>query len=197
MKSVVLASTSPYRLQLLRQLGIPFHVAPPLFQEKIDQEVAPELLVKHLAANKARSLVEKYPRSLIIGADQVFADPRGRIHGKPGTFEEAFKQLREMSGKCHTFYTGISVLDSDTGEALTDFATYTVTLRKLSPEQIQNYLQREQPFDCAGSFKVEGLGISLIQEMKGNDYTTLIGLPLIKTIDFLGYFGVPVLGSGE
>jgi MAF protein len=194
MKSVVLASTSPYRLQLLRQLGISFHVAPPLFEEQIDQEVAPELLVKHLAANKARSLAEKYPQSVIIGADQVFADPRGHIHGKPGSFENAFRQLRDMSGKSHTFFTGISVLDSESGESLTDFTTYTVTLRKLSPEQITNYLQREKPYDCAGSFKVEGLGITLIERMKGDDYTTLIGLPLIKTIDFLGYFGVTVLG---
>ena len=194
MKTVVLASTSPYRLQLLRQLGIPFHVAPPLYEEHIDQEVAPGLLVKHMAGNKARSLGEKYPESVIIGADQVFADPRSRIHGKPGTFEKAFKQLREMSGKSHTFFTGISLFDSSSGETLTDFSTYTVTLRKLSAEQIRNYLQREQPFDCAGSFKVEGLGISLIEKMRGDDYTTLIGLPLIKTIDFLNYFGVTVLG---
>jgi MAF protein len=194
MKTVVLASTSPYRLQLLRQLGIPFHVAPPLYEEQIDQEVAPGLLVKHMACNKARSLGEKYPESVIIGADQVFADPRGRIHGKPGTFEKAVKQLREMSGKSHTFFTGISLFDSSSGETLTDFSTYTVTLRKLSGDQIRNYLQREQPFDCAGSFKVEGLGISLIEKMRGDDYTTLIGLPLIKTIDFLNYFGVTVLG---
>jgi septum formation protein len=197
MKTVVLASASPYRLQLLRQLGIPFHVAPPLFEEKIDQEVAPELLVKHLAAHKARSLKDKYPESLIIGADQVFADPRGRIHGKPDTMEKAARQLREMSGKSHTFYTGISVYDSASDESLTDFSTYTVTLRKLTAEQIANYLQREQPFDCAGSFKVEGLGIALIERMEGEDYTTLIGLPLIKTVDFLAHFGVAVLGPNS
>jgi septum formation protein len=195
MKSVVLASTSPYRLQLLRQLGIPFHVAPPLFEEQIDQQVAPGLLVKHLAAHKARSLAGKYPESLIIGADQIFADPRGRIHGKPGTFEKALKQLKEMAGKSHTFFTGISVFDSGSGEALTDFATYTVTLRRLSEEQIRTYLQREEPFDCAGSFKVEGLGITLIERMEGDDYTALIGLPLIKTVDYLNYFGITVLGS--
>jgi MAF protein len=195
MKTVVLASASPYRLQLLRQLGIPFHVAPPHFEEKIDQAVAPELLVKHLAAHKAKSLKEKYPGALIIGADQVFADPRGRIHGKPETMEKAARQLQEMSGKSHTFYTGISVYDSSSGESLTDFSTYTVTIRKLTAEQIGNYLQREQPFDCAGSFKVEGLGIALIERMEGEDYTTLIGLPLIKTVDFLAHFGVAVLGS--
>lgn len=193
MRTVVLASTSPYRLQLLRQLGIPFHVAPPLYEEEIDQQVAPELLVKHLAAHKAKSLAEKYPDALILGADQVFADPRGYIHGKPGGLPQAASQLREMVGKTHTFYTGISVYDAASGESLTDYDTYSVTLRKLSSEQIHAYLEREQPFDCAGSFKIEGLGISLMERMAGDDYTTLIGLPLIKVIDFLAHFGVRVL----
>ncbi len=190
MRTVVLASTSPYRLQLLRQLGIPFHVSPPLYEEQIDQQVAPELLVKHLAAHKAKSLAEKYPDALILGADQVFADPRGHIHGKPGGLTQAAAQLREMVGKTHTFYTGISVYDAASGEGLTDYDTYSVTLRKLSSEQIHAYLEREQPFDCAGSFKIEGLGISLMERMAGDDYTTLIGLPLIKVVDFLAHFGV-------
>jgi septum formation protein len=193
MRTVVLASTSPYRLQLLRQLGIPFHVSPPLYEEQIDQQVAPELLVKHLAAHKAKSLAEKYPDALILGADQVFADPRGHIHGKPGGLTQAAAQLREMVGKTHTFYTGISVYDAASGEGLTDYDTYSVTLRKLSSEQIHAYLEREQPFDCAGSFKIEGLGISLMERMAGDDYTTLIGLPLIKVVDFLAHFGVRVL----
>ncbi|OEU48574.1 MAG: septum formation protein Maf, partial [Desulfuromonadales bacterium C00003096] len=149
MRTVVLASTSPYRLQLLRQLGIPFHVAPPLYEEKIDQQVAPELLVKHLAAHKARSLAEKYPDALILGADQVFVGPGGHIHGKPGGLPQAAAQLREMVGKTHTFYTGISIYDANSGESLTDYDSYSVTLRKLSCEQIHAYLEREQPFDCA------------------------------------------------
>lgn len=194
MRTVVLASTSPYRLQLLRQLGIPFHVAPPLYEEEIDQEVAPELLVKHLATHKAKSLAEKYPDALSIGADQVFADPRGHIHGKPGGLPEAAAQLREMVGKTHTFYTGLSIYDAASGESLTDYDCYSVTLRKLSSEQIHFYLEKEQPFDCAGSFKIEGLGISLMERMSGDDYTTLIGLPLIKVVDFLAHFGVRVLG---
>lgn len=194
MRTVVLASTSPYRMQLMRQLGIPFHVTPPLYEEQIDQRIAPELLVKHFAAHKARSLAEKHPDALILGADQVFADPRGRIHGKPGGLEQAAVQLREMAGKTHTFYTGISLYDAASGEALTDCDQYSVTLRKLSAAQIHTYLEREQPFDCAGSFKIEGLGISLMERMSGDDYTTLIGLPLIKVVDFLAYFGVNVLG---
>ncbi len=168
-------------------------MAPPLYEEKIDQQVAPELLVKHLAAHKARSLAEKYPDALILGADQVFVGPGGHIHGKPGGLPQAAAQLREMVGKTHTFYTGISIYDANSGESLTDYDSYSVTLRKLSCEQIHAYLEREQPFDCAGSFKIEGLGISLMERMAGDDYRTLIGLPLIKTVDFLSHFGVPVL----
>ena len=193
MKMVVLASTSPYRMQLLRQLGFPFHVAAPQFEEHIDQAIAPELLVKHLASHKARSLAESYPDALIIGADQVFVNSQGQILGKPGNFETAVRQLRSMAGKTHTFFTGLSVYDSTSGEALTDFVTYRVTLRPLNEDQIRNYLRRENPIDCAGSFKIEGLGIALMSRLEGEDYSSLIGLPLIKLTDFLAYFGVHVL----
>ncbi len=193
MKIIVLASTSPYRMQLMRQLGLPFHVAAPQYKERMNQDIAPELLVKHQAAGKARSLAQNYPDALIIGSDQVFVDACGRIVGKPEDFEGAVRQLRGMAGKCHTFYTGLSVYDSNRDEALTGFATYRVTLRSLSEDQIRAYLLRENPLDCAGSFKVEGLGIALMQKLEGDDYTTLIGLPLIKLVDFLGHFGVSVL----
>jgi septum formation protein len=193
MKIIVLASTSPYRMQLLRQLGLPFHVAAPQYQEQIDQEIAPELLVKHQSAGKARSLAHRYPDALIIGSDQVFVDATGRVVGKPADFETAVRQLRGMAGKSHTFYTGLSVYDSNRDEALTGFATYRVTLRNLTERQIRDYLERENPLDCAGSFKVEGLGIALMERLEGDDYTTLIGLPLIKLIDYLEHFGVRVL----
>jgi septum formation protein len=193
MRSVVLASTSPYRLHLLRQLEIPFHVTAPLFHETIEQGVAPELLVKYLALQKAKSLREKHPDALIIGADQVFVDARGRILGKPGTPEKAVEQLRFMAGRSHTFYTGLAVYDSAADHALCDFATFTVTLRPLSEEKIRAYVRRENPVDCAGSFKIEKLGIALMEQTKGDDYTALIGLPLIKLTDFLMQFGVDVL----
>ncbi|PLX86010.1 MAG: septum formation protein Maf [Desulfuromonas sp.] len=193
MRTLVLASTSPYRLQLLRQLGLQFHVDAPLFKEEIDQEVAPELQVKHLAHHKAKSLRERYPDALILGADQVFVDARGHVLGKPGTAEGAFRQLREMAGRSHVFYTGVSLFDSASGDSVTDVATYTVTLRSLSDDQIRTYLERENPLDCAGSFKIEGLGIALMKRMAGDDYTALIGLPLTKVIDLLGRFGVEVL----
>jgi septum formation protein len=193
MRQIVLASTSPYREQLLRQLDLPFVTATPEYSEAIDRQVAPALLVRHLAQGKARSLVERYPDALIIGSDQVFADQRGRPLGKPGDLQTAFQQLQQMSGRTHCFYTGLALFDSDSGQIQTDFATFSVTFRKLSEQQIRRYLQREQPLDCAGSFKVEGLGIALLEKMAGDDYTALIGLPLTKLVTMLGQAGVSVL----
>jgi septum formation protein len=193
MRTLVLASTSSYRRRLLEQLGLRFLTAAPRFTEELNQNVAPELLVKHQAAHKAQSLAERYPDALIIGSDQVFVDPRGRIHGKPGSLKQAEIQLQGMVGRSHTFYTGISVLDSASGHSLTDLSIYTVTLKKLSDEEIRSYLEKEKPFDCAGSFKIEGLGIALMERMEGEDYTSLIGLPLIKLVDLLGQFDVSVL----
>lgn len=193
MRTIVLASTSPYRSQLLQQLQLPFVAAVPRFEEVIEQGVAPELLVKHLATGKAESLSSLYPDALIIGADQVFIDTRNRILGKPGDAEKAEAQLRGMAGKTHTFYTGVAVHDSSSGESIADFATYTVSLRRLEEDQIRSYVARENPVDCAGSFKIEGLGIALMERMEGEDYTSLIGLPLIKLIHILEQFGVRVL----
>jgi len=189
-RTLVLASTSPYRRKLLRQLGLPFLVASPRFSEELDQNVAPELLVKHLATEKAKSLVELYPDALIIGADQVFVDQRGRVIGKPGTVEQAIRQLKGMVGRTHTFYTGLCVVDSRSNQLVADFDTFNVTLRNLSDAEIETYVKRESPIDCAGSFKIEGLGIALMQEMSGQDYNSLIGLPLIKLIDILEQFSL-------
>lgn len=193
MRKIVLASTSPYRRQLLKQLELPFVVATPLYIEELDQGVAPELLVKHLSFRKAESLARHFPDSLIIGADQVFVDPRQRILGKPTGRDGAILQLKAMIGQKHTFYTGITVLDASTGESASDYADYSVTLRRLSDEQVAAYVDREKPFDCAGSFRVEGLGIALMEKMEGDDYSSLIGLPLIKLTELLERFGVPVL----
>ncbi len=192
-RSLVLASTSPYRRELLHQLGLPFFTAAPLYIEKIEQGVAPELLVKHLASRKAESLIRHYPDAVIIGSDQVFIDPRKRILGKPGNRADAIRQLTAMVGHSHTFYTGVAVCDAASGETITDFSAFTVTLRKLKPEQIAAYVDRERPFDCAGSFRIEGLGIALMEKMSGDDYTSLIGLPLIKLTGMLEHFGIQVL----
>lgn len=193
MRTLVLASTSPYRLQLMRQLELHFHVAAPLYKERMDPSVSAELLVKHQALQKAKSLAATYTDALIIGADQVFVDSRHRVLGKPGTPERAIEQLLDMQGRKHTFYTGLAIYDSASGESVTEFETFAVTMRGLTKEQIKHYVERENPVDCAGSFKVEGLGIALMEKMEGDDYTTLIGLPLILLVNMLSHFGVDVL----
>lgn len=195
MRKIILASTSPYRKQLLEQLGLPFVSAAPQFVEEIDPNVAPALLVRHLALGKAQSLAETYPDALIIGSDQLFVDQRMRPVGKAGNLQVAFQQLKQMVGRTNCFYTGLALLDSRNGIVQTDYATFSVSFRQLSDEQIYNYLQREKPFDCAGSFKVEGLGIALIEKMAGEDYNALIGLPLIKLVSMLDVAGVRILGS--
>ncbi len=194
MRKIILASTSPYRQQLLRQLGLPFEVAAPDYIEEIDPHVAPALLVRHLALGKAQSLVIRYPDALIIGSDQVFVDQRKRTMGKAGNLQAAFQQLKHMVGRTHCFYTGLAIVDSRSGVVQTDYETFSVSFRELSDDQILNYLQREKAFDCAGSFKIEGLGIALMGKMAGDDYNTLIGLPLIKLVSMLEMSGVDVLG---
>jgi len=193
MRTIVLASTSPYRLQLLRQLGLNFSVAAPLFQEQLDQGVSPELLVRHQALHKAKSLAGRYPDALIIGADQVFVDARHRVIGKPGSAEQAVAQLLEMQGRTHTFYTGLAVFDSASGAYQATCETFAVTLRPLAEEQVRRYVARDNPVDCAGAFKIEGLGIALMEQLEGRDYTALIGLPLIRLVEFLQHFEVEVL----
>ena len=193
MRTLVLASTSPYRLQLMRQLELSFHVSAPLYKEKMDPSVSAELLVKHQALQQAKSIAEKYNDALIIGSDQVFVDARHRVLGKPGTQEKAIEQLMEMQGRKHTFYTGLAVHDSATGESLTEFETYSISMRKLTEKQIKHYVAKENPVDCAGAFKIEGLGIALMEQMSGNDYTSLIGLPLILLVNMLSHFDVEVL----
>lgn len=193
MRTLVLASTSPYRMQLMRQLELSFHVAAPRYKERMDPSVSAELLVKHQALHKAKSLAEKYDNALIIGSDQVFVDARHRILGKPGTPEKALEQLLDMQGRKHTFYTGLAILDSASGESLTEFDTFSVTMRELTEDQIKHYVAKENPVDCAGSFKVEGLGIALMEKMAGSDYTCLIGLPLILLVNMLSHFDIEVL----
>jgi len=193
MRTLVLASTSPYRLQLMRQLELPFHVAAPLYKEQMDTSVSAELLVKHQALQKARSIAKKYDNALIIGSDQVFVDARHRLLGKPGSPEKAIEQLMEMQGRKHTFYTGLAIYDSASGESLTEFDTFSVTMKKLNEEQIKHYVTKENPIDCAGSFKIEGLGIALMEKMEGSDYNSLIGLPLILLVNMLSHFKVEVL----
>ncbi len=189
MRKLILASTSPYRYGLMERLGIPFTALPPDFEEQIDPILGPVELVKRLALGKAASLVSGHPDSIIIGSDQVL-ESRGCIIGKPGTPKRACEQLRDMSGKVNTFYTGLAVIDAANGLTLTDCVPFTVTLRTLKEAEIADYVARENPVDCAGSFKIEGLGIALMEKMEGSDYTSLMGLPLISLTAMLRRVGI-------
>ena len=192
-RSIVLASTSPYRRALLAQLGVDFTVVAPDYDEVIEQNIAPQLLVKHLALHKALSVRGDFPDAVIIGSDQVFVDGRGMIMGKPGSAAAARRQLQAMAGHSHTFYTGLAVVDDRSDMALCDYVTFEVTLRQLTAQQIACYVEREQPLGCAGSFKIEALGIALMEKMSGDDYTSLIGLPLIRLTEMLEQCGIDVL----
>ncbi|AOS98034.1 Maf-like protein YceF [Microbulbifer aggregans] len=191
-RQLILASSSPYRRQLLQRLQLPFECSSPHINEEATVGETPEALAGRLASEKAQALAARFPDALIIGSDQV-ADLQGQALGKPGNLETAREQLLACSGEQVVFHTGLSLLDTATGQQRTEVDRFTVHFRKLSEQQILNYLNREQPFDCAGSFKVEGLGIALFEKMEGSDHNSLIGLPLIRLVSLLSEFGLPPL----
>ncbi|QGA51307.1 Maf family protein [Pseudomonas brassicacearum] len=191
MLPLLLASSSVYRRELLARLGLPFVCSSPDIDESHRPgELALEL-VKRLAREKALALADSHPAHLIIGSDQV-AVLGERILGKPHTFEKAREQLLAASGAKVTFLTGLALLNSQTGACQVDCIPFTVNMRTLDPERVERYLRAEQPYDCAGSFKAEGLGVSLFQSTEGPDATSLIGLPLIRLVDMLLAEGVQV-----
>ncbi|MFV3385811.1 Maf family protein [Pseudomonas sp. NY15364] len=185
MPALLLASSSPYRRELLERLQLPFTWQSPSIDESRREGEAAIDLVRRLAEEKARALAANNPDHLIIGSDQVAALSDGQILGKPHDLPRAQQQLRAASGSSVTFLTGLALLNSSTGKCQVECAPFTVHFRPLSDEQILRYLQREQPFDCAGSFKSEGLGISLFRSTEGEDATSLVGLPLIRLVDML------------
>ena len=192
MPQLVLASTSPYRKTLLERLGLDFATARPETDETPRPAESAEALVKRLAEAKARAVADQFPAALIIGSDQV-AMLGEQILGKPGNHEKARQQLLAASGKRVTFMTGLCLLNSANGEAQVECVAYSVVFRRLSEAQIEAYLRREQPYDCAGSFKSEGLGIALFERLEGDDPNALVGLPLIRLITMLERQGVEVL----
>ena len=194
MKTLVLASTSPYRRELLNRLGLPFVTASPDVDETMGDGETPEQLVKRLAESKARAVAESHQDALIIGSDQV-AVLDNQILGKPGNHGNAVQQLSNASGKKVLFLTGLCLLNTKTGNTQINVDKFSVEFRQLTRSQIENYLQREQPYDCAGSFKSEGLGISLFKKMEGDDPNALIGLSLITLIDMLSAEEIDVLGN--
>lgn len=192
MPALLLASSSPYRRELLERLQLPFTWQSPSIDETRLEDESGIDLVKRLAEEKARALADRHPDHLIIGSDQVAVLGNSEILGKPHDLPRAQQQLRAASGSSVTFLTGLALLNSNTGQCQVDCVPFTVHFRPLSDERILRYLQREQPFDCAGSFKSEGLGISLFRSTEGKDATSLIGLPLIRLVDMLLNEGVEI-----
>jgi len=192
MTQLVLASTSPFRKALLERLAHPFLTANPETDETRRPNEDAAALVGRLAEAKAHAVAEQFPDALIIGSDQV-AVLGDDILGKPGTHEKATRQLSAASGKSVLFLTGLCLLDTASGRAQVEVVPFSVKFRTLTNAQIDNYLRRETPYNCAGSFKSEGLGIALFESLQGEDPNTLIGLPLIRLIKMLANEGLDVL----
>lgn len=190
---LVLASSSPYRRQLLQKLGMDFICASPDIDETPDKHETPQQLVLRLAKQKATALATTFPQHLIIGSDQI-ATLNNQIIGKPHTHEAAVEQLTTFSGKKVEFLTSLCLHNSKTHQSQLTMDKYTIKFRHLTGAQIENYLRREQPYDCAGSFKSEGLGICLFEGMEGEDPNTLVGLPLIQLVNMLINEGTDPLG---
>lgn len=185
---IILASTSPFRKQLLTRLGIAFEtVAPEVDETRRENETA-EHLVRRLSEAKARAIAA-HRAALVIGSDQV-ATLGDTILGKPGTHARAREQLQRLSGRSVTFLTGLCLVHGRSGEMQLDVVPYRVYFRRLDDARIERYLQHDRPYNCAGSFKSEGLGIALFERMEGDDPTALVGLPLIRLTGMLAAAGV-------
>ncbi len=189
---LVLASTSPFRRAVLEKLGIPFDVAAPHVDETPRPGEKPGELVERLAIAKAQAVASQRETGLVIGSDQV-AVIDGEILGKPGGHDQAVEQLRRASGRRVTFLTGLALVNAETGRTQSEVVPFHVVFRKLDDALIENYLRREQPYNCAGSFKSEALGIVLFERLEGDDPNTLIGLPLIRLVRMLEHEGFRVL----
>ncbi len=191
-RPLILGSTSRYRRELLARLQIPFEVAAPDVDETPAPNESPRALAERLALAKARAVARAFPGAVVIGSDQV-ADLHGQPLGKPGTHARAVHQLQQMRGQTVVFQTAVAVVCQDSGFEQSGLAAVRVTFRDLSDEEIENYLRSEQPYDCAGSAKSEGLGIALLSSIDSDDPTALVGLPLIRTCAMIRAAGIELL----
>ena len=191
-RPLILASTSRYRRELLTRLRLPFDVHPPEVDETAQIGETPRELAERLALEKAQAVAARFPEAVVIGSDQV-ADLAGEALGKPGDHARATAQLRRMRGQTLVFQTAVAVVCQATGFVQRDLAPVRVVFRELSDAAIEHYLQAEQPYDCAGSAKSEGLGIALLSAIDSDDPTALVGLPLIRTCRMLRSAGVDLL----
>ena len=191
-QTLILASSSEYRRQLLQKLLIPFNSISPKIDETALEGEKPHETALRLAKEKAKKIGAEYLHALVIGCDQV-ATLDGEQLGKPGNHQNATKQLQTMRGREVTFHSALCLYNATTGNMQAEVVPYLVRFRQLTDEQIENYLTKEQPYHCAGSAKSEGLGIALIERMIGEDPNALIGLPLIKLISMLNNEGISVI----
>ena len=191
-RPLILGSTSVYRRELLQRLRLPFEVVAPHVDETPLPGESPQTLAERLAMAKARAVAQLHPHSVVIGSDQV-ADLDGEPLGKPGNHERAVLQLQRMRGRTVVFQTAVAVVCQETGFAGQALSQVMVRFRPLTDQAIDTYLHAEQPYDCAGSAKSEGLGIALLESIDNQDPTALVGLPLIHTCRLLRAAGVPLL----
>lgn len=194
--ALILASSSPYRRELLERLRLPFESMAPEVDETPQPDEAPSRLAERLAAAKSRVLAERFPQAVVIGSDQV-ADLDGSPIGKPGSHAAAVSQLQRLSGRSVVFHTAVAVTCMQAGFHDAARAEVRVRFRRLADAEIENYLHAEQPYDCAGSAKSEGLGIALLESIESDDPTALVGLPLIRTAELLRRAGIGILGSAR
>ncbi|RME74089.1 MAG: septum formation protein Maf [Planctomycetota bacterium] len=200
-RRLVLASTSPYRRALLERLGLAFDAVSP---DGVDEQAAlrsdapPEAIARQLARAKAESLAQRFPDALLIGADQIAVAPSSggqpeRLLGKPGTVEHAIEQLAELSGRTHRLLTAVAVHDPTSGRSLDALDVHEITLRALSRETLRRYVLHDMPLDCAGAYRIERLGVALMERIRGDDFTAVIGLPLTRLVHLLAEFGFEVI----
>jgi septum formation protein len=193
-RRLILGSSSRYRCELLERLRLPFDVFAPDLDESPLPAESPLQLATRLAMAKAQAVAQQFPQAIVIGSDQV-AELKGQAIGKPGNHQRAVEQLTAMSGQEVVFHTAVAVVCAETGFSAGDIAAVRVRFRNLSTAEIENYLHAEQPYDCAGSAKSEGLGITLLAAIKSDDPTALIGLPLIRTTQLLRQAGLEPLAA--
>ena len=191
MTQLILASSSPYRRELLSRLAVPFESISPEIDESLHAQELPAAYVQRLAQAKAEKVGTEYPQSIIIGSDQCSLN-QGEILGKPKDHADAVAQLQRASGQSIEFLTGVCIHHPHSARTVTWMEPFVVEFRELSAEEIERYLEKEAPYNCAGSFKSERLGIALCNAMRGEDPTALIGLPLIKVAQQLRDFGIDI-----
>ncbi len=191
-RALMLGSTSRYRRELLQRLQLPFEVAAPEVDETPHSAESPAALARRLALAKAHAVAKKFPEAVVIGSDQV-ADLDGEPIGKPGSHDRATVQLRRMRGRVVIFQTAVAVVCHATAFEQLDLAPVRVKFRDLTDAEIESYLQAEQPYDCAGSARSEGLGIALLDAIDSDDPTALVGLPLIRTCRMIRAAGIKVI----